>query len=47
MCERRQRPLIRHVLVFCLLLLVAAGCGQKGELYLPRNPPPATEAEDD
>ena len=34
---------MRPVILAVLLLLVAAGCGQKGSLYLRDNPPPGVK----
>lgn len=31
--------------VLCLLFLLLAGCGQKGQLYLPSEPPAATSVD--
>ena len=38
-CHNAMRPAIFAV----LLLLLAAGCGQKGPLYLRDNPPPGVK----
>ena len=34
---------MRQVFIAALLLLLAAGCGQKGSLYLRDNPPPGVK----
>jgi predicted small lipoprotein YifL len=34
---------MRFVLLVASLLLLAAGCGQKGSLYLRDNPPPGVK----
>ena len=34
---------MRSVVFAVLLLLLAAGCGQKGSLYLRDNPPPGVK----
>ena len=35
---------MRRAATIALLLLVAAGCGQKGPLYLRETPPPGMKA---
>ena len=35
---------MRRAAIIALLFLVAAGCGQKGPLYLRDNPPPGMKA---
>jgi len=35
---------MRPAIFAVLLLLIAAGCGQKGALYLRDNPPPGVKA---
>jgi predicted small lipoprotein YifL len=35
---------MRRAAIIALLFLVAAGCGQKGPLYLRENPPPGMKA---
>ena len=37
--SRRFRALMRAALFVMLLVLLVAGCGQKGSLYLRDNPP--------
>ncbi len=34
---------MRHAIFAVLLVLIAAGCGQKGALYLRDNPPPGVK----
>ena len=34
---------MRPAMILVLLLLLAAGCGQKGPLYLRDNPPPGVK----
>ena len=34
---------MRPLILAALLLLLAAGCGQKGSLYLRDNPPPGVK----
>jgi len=31
--------------IMLLMLLVLQGCGRKGPLYMPKNPPPLTQSE--
>jgi len=35
----------RYVLLLGVILMVLAGCGQKGKLYLPKEPKPAPKSE--
>jgi len=35
---------MRRAIFAVLLVLIAAGCGQKGALYLRDNPPPGVKA---
>ncbi|MDX1569511.1 MAG: lipoprotein [Xanthomonadales bacterium] len=36
-----------RILCFALALAMLAGCGQKGDLYLPDSDPPAESQEDE
>lgn len=42
-----MKSLIPALLLMGLLTGILSSCGQKGDLYLPENPPPADSQDED